>query len=80
MGYDALASVAKHQHRYMQGAVVDSSLVEDLLREWHGRGFKLKELYLQSAPAGVISGLGFVFVGQAIISGDDVWVLRNRNL
>lgn len=37
-------------------------------------------LYLQSALAGVIFCLGWIIVGLPFISGDDVWVLRNRNL
>ena len=36
-------------------------------------------LYLQSAPAGVMSHLGSSTAGLPLISGDDVWVLRNRN-
>jgi len=35
-------------------------------------------LYLQSAPAGVMSHLGPSIAGLPLISGDDVWVLRNR--
>ena len=36
-------------------------------------------LYLQSAPAGVMSHLGSSTAGPPLISGDDVLVLRNRN-
>ena len=35
-------------------------------------------LYLQSAPARVISRLGYVLAGLPLVSGVDVWVLRNR--
>jgi hypothetical protein len=35
-------------------------------------------LYLQSAPAEVISRLGYGLAGLPLISGVDVWVLRNR--
>ena len=36
-------------------------------------------LYLQSALAGVMSHLGSSIAGLPLISGDDGWVLRNRN-
>lgn len=39
----ALTSVAEHEQRYLQLTVVDSGLVKDLLREVHGRCFKLNE-------------------------------------
>lgn len=39
----ALTSVAEHEQRHLQFAVVDSGLVKDLLREVHGRGFELNE-------------------------------------
>ena len=35
-------------------------------------------LYLQSAPAEVISRLGCDLAGLPLVSGVDVWVLRNR--
>lgn len=35
-------------------------------------------LYLQSAPAEVISRLGCELAGLPLVSGVDVWVLRNR--
>lgn len=37
-------------------------------------------LYLQSAPAGVMSHLGQSVAELPCVSGDDVWVLRNRTL
>ena len=39
----ALTSVAEHEQRHLQFAVVDSGLVKDLLREVHGRGFELQQ-------------------------------------
>ena len=36
-------------------------------------------LYLQSALAGVMLCLGYATVELPLVSGDDVWVLRNRN-
>ena len=37
-------------------------------------------LYLQSAIAGVMAGLGLNSVGLPSVSDVDIWVLRDRNL
>ena len=45
-------------------------------RSWGDSG----ALYLQSATAGVMIGLGLFFVVLPIVSDVDAWVLRDRNL
>lgn len=44
----------------------------------HSRGVS-GALYLQSAIAGVLFCLGYIFVKLPFVSDVDVWVLRNRN-
>ena len=39
----ALAPIAEHEQRDMQGMVIDSSLIKDLLGEVHRWGFELNE-------------------------------------
>lgn len=39
----ALASVAEHEQRHLQFAVVDGGLVKDFLREVHGWRFELQQ-------------------------------------
>ena len=52
--------------------------IKGIIKEPRSRGIS-GALYLQSAIAGVISGLGQFSVELPGISGVDVWVFRNRN-
>ena len=51
--------------------------IKGIIKEPRSRGIS-GALYLQSAIAGVMFGRGRDFMEPPDISGDDIWVFRNR--
>lgn len=74
-------STAESYEKFLKNrtAVLTKQVAQGILKKPRSRGDS-GALYLQSALAGVMLCRGYSIAELPFVSGDDVWVLRNRNL